>query len=336
VKLLPAMGKRDERDREAHPWQRQRRLSMERRRLRLEDWYLAVQLLLARDSKKTYTADDLEATLTQFLEVEAKKFHITPRLASELFLRGLLRTLWDVDRMLRAMNPGEELTNFAKDPLVLSILRVMAYELMWSPTGQDMAVRGVEDLMDKCTLAMKFEKSWISAAVTRMRDGFEKAHADWDRKREAHRKSKLRARDEADDAEGDPHGPVPAARPKGGAAATTKRRAVSLAPARPRRPRLVMCAAGEEAAAEVEALPDGEAVETRDKALINPSAKTAAEAEQEAGVQHEEAPSGAEVSAEPTGQASAKLVVTENDPSDSGKPLVPTETVANDQEERKS
>ena len=98
---------------------------------------------------------------------------------------------------------------------VLSILRVMAYELMWSPTGQDMAVRGVEDLMDKCTLAMKFEKSWISAAVTRMRDGFEKAHADWDRKREAHRKSKLRARDEADDAEGDPHGPVPAARPKG-------------------------------------------------------------------------------------------------------------------------
>ena len=119
VKLLPAMGKRDERDREAHPWQRQRRLSMERRRLRLEDWYLAVQLLLARDSKKTYTADDLEATLTQFLEVEAKKFHITPRLASELFLRGLLRTLWDVDRMLRAMNPGEELTNFAKDPLVM-------------------------------------------------------------------------------------------------------------------------------------------------------------------------------------------------------------------------
>lgn len=327
MKLLPAMGKRDERDREAHPWQRQRRLSMERRRLRLEDWYLAVQLLLARDSKKTYTADDLEATLTQFLEVEAKKFHITPRLASELFLRGLLRTLWDVDRMLRAMNPGEELTNFAKDPLVLSILRVMAYELMWSPTGQDMAVRGVGDLMDKCTLAMKFEKSWISAAVTRMRDGFEKAHADWDRKREAHRKSKLRARDEADDAEGDPHG---------GAAATTKRRAVSLAPARPRRPRLVMCAAGEEAAAEVEALPDGEAVETRDKALINPPAKTAAEAEQEAGVQHEVAPSGAVVSAEPTGQANAKLVVTEKDPSDNGKPLVPTETVANDQEERKS
>ncbi|CAE8616832.1 unnamed protein product, partial [Polarella glacialis] len=96
-----------------------------RSRLRLEDWFLAVHLLLSWDDQQTISASDMEQFLSKFLENDAKfKHRIEPRLTSELFLRGMLRTIWDIDRVLRAVNPTEELKQVtAKSPMVLSILR---------------------------------------------------------------------------------------------------------------------------------------------------------------------------------------------------------------------
>eukprot|EP00434_Breviolum_minutum_P004852 symbB.v1.2.004279.t1/scaffold220.1/size262620/3 len=182
-------------------------------KLRLEDWILAVNLLLSWDDQKTTSASDMEEFLSRFLEYDAKvKYRITPRLTSEIFLRGILRTLWDIDRLLRVMNPGEELKMVtAKSPLVLSILRVrpvsfisiqsakdftrpvqvMAYEFMWTPncTSQG-AKEGARDLMERVSLSVKADRDWITDAMVRMGDVFEKAHKDWDKKHAAAKEKK--------------------------------------------------------------------------------------------------------------------------------------------------
>jgi len=201
---------------------------------RLDDWFLAVQLLMDWDDRKNYSAEIVEQTLTKFLDNDAKKHRITPRLTSELFLRGILRTLWDVDRLLKVMNPGDDLKRFARSPLVLSILRVMAYECMWMPTGTARTVvQSAVDLMEKCSLSAKSEREWISGAVSRMWLSFEKSHLDWERKRRAREEEKRRKKREqaaaggeqpegaagvvAADDQSSPAAAVVAARPKGGA-----------------------------------------------------------------------------------------------------------------------
>lgn len=164
--------------------------------LRLEDWFLAVHLLLQWDDQKTISAAEMEEFLSQFLENDAKSKHrITPRLASEIFLRGILRTLWDVDRLLRAVNPTDELKMVtAKSPLVLSILRVMAYQFMWTPKGTVKSAReGAQDLMDKCDVFQK-DQDWIIEAMIRMGKAFHKVHASWDEKQEAVKEKKRRER----------------------------------------------------------------------------------------------------------------------------------------------
>lgn len=179
---VPRRGERAEDDsyKRQDPVQRSKKY-----RLRLEDWILAVNLLLSWDDQKTISAAEMEEFLSRFLEYDAKvKYRITPRLTSEIFLRGILRTLWDIDRLLRVMNPGEELKMVtAKSPLVLSILRVMAYELMWTPncTSQG-AKEGARDLMEKVNLSVKADRDWITDAMNRMGEAFEKAHNDWDKK----------------------------------------------------------------------------------------------------------------------------------------------------------
>ncbi|CAK0880088.1 unnamed protein product, partial [Prorocentrum cordatum] len=63
------------------PWRRQQlEKARERKRLRLEDWFLAVQLLLGWDDQKTTSAQEMEKALSEFLDGEARsKHHVTPR-----------------------------------------------------------------------------------------------------------------------------------------------------------------------------------------------------------------------------------------------------------------
>ncbi|CAK8997801.1 unnamed protein product [Durusdinium trenchii] len=189
-------GRRSERE-EDDGWKRPDPERSKKYRLRLEDWILAVNLLLSWDDQKTISAADMEEFLSRFLEYDAKvKYRITPRLTSEIFLRGILRTLWDIDRLLRVMNPGEELKMVtAKSPLVLSILRVMAYEFMWTPNcAARGAKEGARDLMERVSLSVKADRDWITDAMIRMGEAFEKAHNDWDKKHAAAKEKKRRQR----------------------------------------------------------------------------------------------------------------------------------------------
>ncbi|CAJ1445183.1 unnamed protein product, partial [Effrenium voratum] len=169
-------GRRGDQDDE-DDWHRQDPERSKKNKLRLEDWILAVNLLLSWDDQKTISAAEMEGFLSRFLEYDAKvKYRITPRLTSEIFLRGILRTLWDIDRLLRVMNPGEELKMVtAKSPLVLSILRVMAYEFMWTPNCTPRGAReGARDLMERVSLSVKADREWITDAMIRMGEAFEK------------------------------------------------------------------------------------------------------------------------------------------------------------------
>merc|ERR1719412_3172601 len=112
----------------------------------------------------------------------------------------------------------------ANSPLMLSILRVVTFELMWVPTGTvRMAQQIATDLMEKCNMAGKADRDWISGAVGRMRAAFEKTHQDWERKQRARQERKRRELEEMTTARmlsgGPGLGTVPAARPKGAAAA---------------------------------------------------------------------------------------------------------------------
>eukprot|EP00927_Polykrikos_kofoidii_P083634 TRINITY_DN8614_c2_g1_i1.p1 TRINITY_DN8614_c2_g1~~TRINITY_DN8614_c2_g1_i1.p1 ORF type:complete len:1120 (-),score=309.02 TRINITY_DN8614_c2_g1_i1:81-3047(-) len=217
-------------DKDLQPWEKRTQKETERMRIKLDDWYLAVQMLLDYDDRKSYSAADMEQKLTSFLQAERKEHNVSTRATSEIFLRGILRALWDIDRLLRLASNVDELGRYAKSPVVLSILRVMAYELMWVPGGASSnASRNAVELVEKCNLPLRNERDWICGAVARMSDGFDRSHQEWERKR--------KARDDKRQKEGQ----VPAARAKGiavprgsAALATTpqnpKRRARSLAP----------------------------------------------------------------------------------------------------------
>lgn len=192
-------GQRRPFDRENDEWHRDPERA-KKDKSRLEDWTLAVNLLLSWDDQKTISAADMEEFLSKFLEYDAKvKHRITPRLTSEIFLRGILRTLWDIDRLLRFMNPGDELKMVtAKSPMVLSILRVMAYEFMWAPSCTPRGAKeGARDLMERVNVSVKADRDWITDAMVRMGEAFEKAHNAWDRKHAAAKEKKRRERAEA-------------------------------------------------------------------------------------------------------------------------------------------
>lgn len=177
------------------------------RRARLEDWYLAVQLLLDHNDRKALSAQEMEDKLSKFLSSDTARNTTPPRLASELFLRGILRNFWDIDKLLGKVNPGDELQRYARSPMVLSILRVMAYELMWLPNSTVLSAKqSVEELMDRCELRFNHEKEWISNAVTRLCKSFERSHQDSDRKGKLREERKRMLKEQGGD--------VPAARPK--------------------------------------------------------------------------------------------------------------------------
>merc|ERR1719247_2704294 len=139
----------------------------------------------------------MEESLAKFLLDDAKKWRISPRLSSEIFLRGMLRTLWDIDRLLRDMNPGEDLKRYTKSPLVLSTLRVCAYELMWTPSGTVReAVQGANDLIKKAGVSFKTEQEFVSSSVARMMKAFDKGHQEWDTKRKMREETKQREKAE--------------------------------------------------------------------------------------------------------------------------------------------
>lgn len=189
-------SRRDIEDRD--DWSQEALQEADKRRKKLETWYLAVELLKGWDDKTSCTAEGMEQTLSRFLQDDAKQFHrITPRLSTEIFLRGMLRTLWDIDRLLRDMNPGEDLKRYTKSPLVLSTLRVCAYELMWTPSGTVReAVQGANDLMKKAGVSFKTEQEFVSSSVARMMKAFDKGHQEWDTKRKMREENKQREKAE--------------------------------------------------------------------------------------------------------------------------------------------
>merc|ERR1712039_957977 len=136
----------------------------------------------------------------KFLDEARGKHRISPQLSSEIFLRGILRTLWDIDRLLRTANPGDELKQFTKSsPLVLSILRVMVYEFMWLPKSSvRVAQRNVAVLMEKCGSLEKADSDFITDAVSRMKRNFEKTHRDLDAKRKAREEKKAQQQEDKD------------------------------------------------------------------------------------------------------------------------------------------
>jgi len=213
-----APSRQQQGDENGGPGQKPRQMTQEKNRLRLEDWFLAVQLLMSWDDRKTNTAESMEQSLKQFMEVDAKKHCTSPRRTSEIFLRGMVRTLFDIDRILRAMNPGDELKGVAKNSTALSILRVLAYDLMWSPGGTvHTAVQGAIDLMERCNLDSKADREWVSEAAKRMRITFEMSHSDWDKKWKAkeEKRSQRQQVSKADEA------PTIASSPSAGAASSS-------------------------------------------------------------------------------------------------------------------
>merc|ERR1719480_97320 len=101
--------------------------------------------------------------------------------------------------------------------------------------------------MERCALAMKSERAWITGAVSRMRNTFEKVHLNWDRRQKANKESKQKRADEAANAE------TAAGEPGVPAAARKRRAATPVVEARPpRRPKFVgaVCAAADEKDAE--------------------------------------------------------------------------------------
>lgn len=203
------------RDRDAGVWQpRGRGQAQERRRLRLEDWFLAVHLLLSWDDQKMIAAKQMEETLSRFLKDAWSKFRVSPRLSTEIFLRGLLRTLWDIDRLLRGVIEKEELSKFTREsPLVLSLLRVLVYEFMWLPSSTTrVAQQSAADLMERCGLQSKADRDWIMNAAALMRAAFDKHHENWEKKQHM-REERKRAEAAAMGEDGD--GEVMLSRPRG-------------------------------------------------------------------------------------------------------------------------
>jgi len=163
----------------------------EKERHRLEDWFLAVKLLLTWDDTKNFSAEDMEQKMGKFLLEDAQKFRIAARLSTELFIRGVLRAIWDIDRLLRQTNPGNDLKRYSKNSSVLSVLRVLAFELMFTPSITARAiVNAAHQLMDMCGMNLRAERQWISEAVSRMRNSFEKGHQEIDKKRKSQEEKK--------------------------------------------------------------------------------------------------------------------------------------------------
>lgn len=170
-------------------------------RLKLDNWFLAVQLLLNWDDQKTMSASEMEELLSRFLEDQAKQqFGIAPQTSSGIFLRGVLRNLWDIDRFIRLVNSDqeEELKRItAANPWVLSILRVLAYELMWMPEGDVKTVKDeTADLMQQCKLSANEDRDWLLEAVVRMRKDFDNASKDWARRARQMEQRKRRKRED--------------------------------------------------------------------------------------------------------------------------------------------
>merc|ERR1712137_145952 len=73
----------------------------------------------------------------------------------------------------------------------------MAYEFMWTPNCTPRGAKeGARDLMERVSVSVKADRDWITDAMIRMGEAFEKAHNAWDRKHAAAKEKKRREREE--------------------------------------------------------------------------------------------------------------------------------------------
>merc|ERR1719247_2568778 len=123
---------------------------------------------------------DMEDSLNEFLQTDARRHGVTPMRDTEIFLRGLLRNLWDIDRLVRVMNPADELERFSKNTLVLSVLRVMTYEMLWSTRDVKWFGDMTNKLTERCGGLVKGDRDWIEEAIVRMKGHFLKQQLELD------------------------------------------------------------------------------------------------------------------------------------------------------------
>lgn len=145
-----------------------------------DDRLLGVSLLMSWELGSRCSADDLESHLGTFLSRESP-----PRRDSEIFLRGLLRNLSDIDRLLRTLNPTADLERVSKDKVALSVLRTLTYELMWSQRDARWFEETTDDLIERCgeywaALPSEADTDWIACAMVRMKAAVLKVQSDWD------------------------------------------------------------------------------------------------------------------------------------------------------------
>mmetsp|Transcript_105542 Transcript_105542/g.293877 ORF Transcript_105542/g.293877 Transcript_105542/m.293877 type:complete len:273 (+) Transcript_105542:107-925(+) len=165
----------------------------------LDELFLGVQFLMSREESWVLDnrplPDNFEASLSTFLQRE-----VPQRAASlptwrdlEVLLRGLVRNLQDIDRLLRSMNPSSELRRIEHKPLALSMLRVVMYELLWTPRSAawlaELARCLAERCIPRCTPA---DAEWIAQAAVRMHGQLLQRQQEWEAKVQAQRARRFR------------------------------------------------------------------------------------------------------------------------------------------------
>lgn len=145
-------------------------------KLRLHNHLLGVDLLKGYDDQKTTSAEEMEEHLSAFFLQRERK-----QVTSEIFCRGILRAIGDVDRLLRSSSKKEHIdkvTGLGKQNL--SIIRVLSYELMWVPKPDFRWVSDIaKSLMDKLNVQNE-EQKVITDSLKHMWLHFVGAHRKWD------------------------------------------------------------------------------------------------------------------------------------------------------------
>lgn len=151
----------------------------------LDEWFLGVHLLTSRSCfrqmKREASTDGAEVDVAAFLEDALQRHSIAPRRDLEIFLRALVRNLWDVDRLLHEMNSEDELRQVERDFLVLGVVRTVTHELLWSSRDAAWFGEMVGRLAERCELARE-DGEWISSAVMGMKKQLLARQLEWEAK----------------------------------------------------------------------------------------------------------------------------------------------------------
>lgn len=142
------------------------------------EWLLAVRLLMSLDLRRRASAEDLEKSIAAFLAQGGSRQ--IPDV--EIFLRGVARNVWDIDRLLQELNPEDELRRMERNPLALSVLRTLTHELMWSVESTEWFECMARQLTNQCSLVQRADRDCIVRALVRMKEQMLRTQSEWDAK----------------------------------------------------------------------------------------------------------------------------------------------------------